>query len=92
MLFSRLGQWFQRGDRALNRHIEREFNPDRKDHHWGRRKLTRDRGGKMVTMSALKRIADSSRTLRHVRKVPSAEVEPRPNRQRQAASQERLSS
>jgi hypothetical protein len=28
--------------RALNRHVEREFNPDRKDHHWGRRKLARD--------------------------------------------------
>ena len=29
--------------RALNRHVEREFNPDRKDHHWGKRKLARDR-------------------------------------------------
>ena len=29
--------------RALNRHHLREFNPDRKDHHWGRRKLARDR-------------------------------------------------
>ena|SRR5258708_2700946 len=29
--------------RALNRHHVREFNPDRKDHHWGRRKLARDR-------------------------------------------------
>jgi hypothetical protein len=29
--------------RALNRHIERVFNPDRKDHHWGLRKLARDR-------------------------------------------------
>jgi hypothetical protein len=28
--------------RALNRHRVREFNPDRKDHHWGRRKLKRD--------------------------------------------------
>jgi hypothetical protein len=27
--------------RALNRH-ERVFNPDRKDHHWGNRKLVRD--------------------------------------------------
>ena len=25
--------------RALNRHVERVFNPDRKDHHWGRRTL-----------------------------------------------------
>jgi len=23
--------------RAPNRHVERVFNPDRKDHHWGRR-------------------------------------------------------
>jgi hypothetical protein len=28
--------------RALNRNVAREFNPDRKDHHWGRRKLKRD--------------------------------------------------
>jgi hypothetical protein len=28
--------------RALNRHVERVFNPDRKDHHWGKRKLKRD--------------------------------------------------
>jgi hypothetical protein len=29
--------------RALNRRVVRVFNPDRKDHHWGRRKLARDR-------------------------------------------------
>jgi hypothetical protein len=29
--------------RALNRHVERVFNPSRKDPHWGRRKLARDR-------------------------------------------------
>jgi hypothetical protein len=29
--------------RALNRHVERLFDPNRKDHHWGRRKLARDR-------------------------------------------------
>jgi hypothetical protein len=29
--------------RALNRHHVREFNPDRKEHHWGKRKLARDR-------------------------------------------------
>ena len=29
--------------RALNRDVEREFNPSRKDPHWGRRKLARDR-------------------------------------------------
>ncbi len=28
--------------RALNRHVERVFNPDRKEHHWGKRKLRRD--------------------------------------------------
>jgi len=28
---------------ALNRHVERVFNPTRKEHHWGRRKLARDR-------------------------------------------------
>jgi hypothetical protein len=28
--------------RALNRHVERAFHPDRKDTHWGRRKLKRD--------------------------------------------------
>jgi hypothetical protein len=25
--------------RALNRSVVREFNPDREDHNWGRRKL-----------------------------------------------------
>jgi hypothetical protein len=29
--------------RALNRHVERVFNPSRKNPHWGRRKLARDR-------------------------------------------------
>jgi hypothetical protein len=28
--------------RAVNRHAVRESNPDRKDRHWGRRKLKRD--------------------------------------------------
>ena len=37
-MFARIGV-----TRALNRHIERVFNTDRKDHHWGRRKLARDR-------------------------------------------------
>jgi hypothetical protein len=37
-MFARIGIM-----RALNRHVERIFNPDRKDHHWGRRKLVRDR-------------------------------------------------
>ena len=37
-MFARIGIM-----RALNRHVARVFNPDRKDHHWGRRKLARDR-------------------------------------------------
>jgi hypothetical protein len=37
-LFARVGVM-----RALNRHADRVFNPDRKDLHWGRRKLARDR-------------------------------------------------
>jgi hypothetical protein len=36
-MFARIGVM-----RALNRGHVREFNPDRKDHHWGRRKLARD--------------------------------------------------
>jgi len=28
--------------RALNRHVERVFEPSRKDKHWGRQKLKRD--------------------------------------------------
>jgi hypothetical protein len=28
--------------RAINRHAGREFNTDRKDTHWGKRKLKRD--------------------------------------------------
>jgi hypothetical protein len=28
--------------RALNRHVVHKFNPDRKDPHWGKRKLKRD--------------------------------------------------
>jgi hypothetical protein len=36
-MFARIGVM-----KALNRHVERVFNPDRKDTHWGRRKLKRD--------------------------------------------------
>ena len=36
-MFARIGVM-----RALNRHVERVFNPDRKEHHWRRRKLKRD--------------------------------------------------
>jgi hypothetical protein len=28
---------------AINRHVERVFDPSKKDKHWGRRKLPRDR-------------------------------------------------
>jgi hypothetical protein len=28
--------------KALRRHEVRQFNPDAKDHHWGKRKLKRD--------------------------------------------------
>jgi hypothetical protein len=37
-MFARIG--FMRG---LNRNVDRVFNPDRKDTHWGKRKLKRDR-------------------------------------------------
>ena len=37
-MFARIGVM-----RALNRRVERVFDPSRKDKHWGRRKLTRDR-------------------------------------------------
>jgi len=37
-MFARIGMM-----RALNRHAERVFDTSRKDHHWGRRKLARDR-------------------------------------------------
>jgi hypothetical protein len=37
-MFARIGVM-----KALNRHVEHVFNPDRKDHHWGKRKLARDR-------------------------------------------------
>jgi hypothetical protein len=37
-MFARIGVM-----RALNRHVERLFDSSRKDHHWGKRKLARDR-------------------------------------------------
>jgi len=37
-MFARIGML-----RAINRRVERVFNPDRKDHRWGKRKLARDR-------------------------------------------------
>jgi hypothetical protein len=37
-MFARIGIM-----RALNRHVERVFDTSRKEKHWGRRKLARDR-------------------------------------------------
>jgi hypothetical protein len=37
-MFARIGVM-----RALNRHVERVFDSSRKDPHWGKRKLARDR-------------------------------------------------
>jgi hypothetical protein len=39
-MFARIGVM-----RALNRHVERMFDPSRKEKHWGKRKLARDRAG-----------------------------------------------
>jgi hypothetical protein len=37
-MFARIGMM-----RALNRHVERVFDSSRKETHWGKRKLARDR-------------------------------------------------
>lgn len=37
-MFARIGVM-----QALNRHVERVFDTSRKPHHWGKRKLARDR-------------------------------------------------
>jgi hypothetical protein len=37
-MFARIGIM-----QALNRHVERVFDPSRKETHWGKRKLARDR-------------------------------------------------
>ena len=37
-MFARIGVM-----RALNRHVERVFDPSRKEKHWSQRKLARDR-------------------------------------------------
>jgi hypothetical protein len=46
-MFARIGVM-----RALNRHVERVFNSDRKDQHWGRRKLARDRSQRPESIAA----------------------------------------
>ena len=37
LMFARIGIM-----RAINRHVERVFDPSRKDHHWGQEKLKSD--------------------------------------------------
>ncbi|WP_245332546.1 hypothetical protein [Bradyrhizobium erythrophlei] len=37
-MFARIGMM-----KALNRHVQRVFDPSRKEKHWGKRKLARDR-------------------------------------------------
>jgi hypothetical protein len=37
--------------KALNRHVERVFNPNRKEHHWGRRKLARGRSNPLKRLT-----------------------------------------
>jgi exonuclease I len=37
MIFAQMGMM-----QAIHRHRPRVFDPDRKDHHWGKRKLKRD--------------------------------------------------
>jgi hypothetical protein len=37
LMYARIGML-----RAMNRNVERTFNPERKDTHWGKRKLKRD--------------------------------------------------
>jgi hypothetical protein len=46
--------------RAINRHVERVLDPTRKDTHWGRRKLARDRCEKAT--ERLQRSATASRS------------------------------
>jgi hypothetical protein len=38
MIFAQMGML-----QAIHRHHKRVFNPERKDTHWGKRKLKRDR-------------------------------------------------
>ena len=42
MLCSRGGDPMLASIGVMNRHVERVFNPDRKETHWGKRKLKRD--------------------------------------------------
>jgi len=60
--------------KALNRHVVREFNPDRKDSNWGKRKLKRDqdRGGQAAPIAT----ASTSRAIvsRGHGQVPNASI------------------
>src|ERR1700722_17597509 len=40
---------------GLNRHVERVFNPSRKDQHWGKRRLARDQRSPKPSRAALNR-------------------------------------
>jgi hypothetical protein len=48
-MFARIGIM-----RALNRHVERVFDPSRKEKHWGRRKLAWDLLRKLAMMSGFR--------------------------------------
>jgi hypothetical protein len=62
-MFARIGIM-----RALNRHVERVFDPSRKEKHWGRRKLAWDLLRKLAMMSGFTPIPDSRQTSHRVRK------------------------
>jgi hypothetical protein len=51
--------------RALSRHVERVFNPGRKEHHGGRRKLARDRVRISKATSFRRRRYSTSQGLQH---------------------------
>ena len=58
---------------ALNRRVERVFNSDRKEHHWGQRKLP----GSVILSSndiGFTPTADLSRTSWHGRNLPMGDV------------------
>jgi hypothetical protein len=66
--------------RALNRHVERVFNPARKDPSWGRRKLARDRCGvfssRAPTVSATgpSAVGDAHRIVRTSRLIEKSQA------------------
>ncbi len=44
--------------RALNRHVQRTFNPDRKDTNWAKRKLARDPMTVLIYVNTSKQVGD----------------------------------